>query len=125
MALSHGRLRDELLLHLGHRGAKVYVMQHEDGIIDLLKSQSVDCILTQMALKDKDAIELVLRVHDIDSTVPIILVDQTGNHHQDVAARLKVAAYFEKPQSSFDVFRAIEKSLGWNGKMTVSQKNGE
>ena len=120
MALSPGRLRDELLLYLGHRGAKAFVTLQECCVIKLLKTKTIDCILTQMMLKDEDAIELILKIRDINKHIPVILVDRAGKQNRELAIRLKVAAYFENPVSSFELCRAIEKNLDTNNKIEHS-----
>jgi DNA-binding NtrC family response regulator len=114
LALSPGRLRDELLLYLGHRGAKAFVTLEDDGIVKLLKTKAIDCLLMQMMLNNKDTIELVFKVHDINKTLPVILIDKTEKDNKKVAEHLKVAAFFKKPVSSFDVYQAIEQNLSKN-----------
>ena len=118
LALSPGKLRDDLLLCLGHRGAKAFVTLQERSIMKLLKTTIIDCILTQMMLKNEDAIELILRIRDINKDIPIILIDKTGEQNRNLAARLKVTAYFETPVASSEVCAVIEKALTQVAKST-------
>jgi DNA-binding response OmpR family regulator len=125
MTISRGELRDELLLYFGQCGAKVYVTLCDTVLTKLLKTEAIDCILVQMILTNEDAIELVLKVRDINSKIPVILLDQTENHHHDLAARLKVAAYFRKPFSSFEIYQTVVNILGRGEKEYITNKKRE
>ena len=111
IALSHGNFRDELLLYFGHNGANVHLISDNASLLKLLKSETIHCIVTQMMFGGEDSIELILKVFDINSNIPVILIDQTGKSNKRLAERLKVAAYFQKPFSSLDVFQATAKIL--------------
>jgi DNA-binding NtrC family response regulator len=109
LALTHGVLRDELLLYFGHNGARVFLAFDAESLIKHLRSNTIDCIVTQMILAKEDSIELILKVLDINKDIPIVLIDQTEKQNTELAKRLKVAAYFHKPFSSFDIYEHTEK----------------
>ncbi len=111
LALTNGSLRDELLLYFGHDGADVHLVCDGESLMKHLKSNSIDCIVTQMILAQEDSIELILKVKDIDEDIPIVLIDQTAEQNQELAKRLKVAAYFYKPFSSFDIYQQTKTIL--------------
>lgn len=111
VAITPDSLRDELLLELGHRGAKAFVTVQKNDVIKLLKTKNINCIITQMMLKNEDTIELVLNIQDIDHRIPVILIDKTDRQNHDLAKRLKVAAYFEKPVLSQDILQKLDRIL--------------
>lgn len=122
LALSAGKLRDELLLNFGHQGAKIYTVPDRTSLMSLLKRTAIDCILIQMMFENEDSIELILKILDINDKIPILLIDRSGTSHYKLAQQLKVAAYFQKPFSSIDIVRRTDEILNVKKKPMITNK---
>ena len=103
---------------LRRAGYRVLSTTDPERALALLESERPDVMLTDLKMPDMDGMELMRRAHDIDPTLPVIMITAFGTIESAVAA-IKAGAFdylpknFSVDELTVDVERALrQRALG-------------
>ncbi|MFN7182283.1 MAG: sigma-54-dependent transcriptional regulator, partial [Planctomycetota bacterium] len=91
---------------------KVNVKGTAQSAIEELKKYSYDVAILDICLPDKDGIECLKEIKNIDEYLPVIILTAYGNIKQTVSAmKLGAFDYLTKPISNDELILSVEKAL--------------
>lgn len=111
LALHRDPVCDELLYYFGHHGIQSYVTENEKSIFELLRSKNIQCIVMQMNLRGLDAIELTLRIRDLNFDVPIVVLNFADEFDSEFVKTVGIVTHFQYPFQIGDVVQAVFDEL--------------
>jgi CheY-like chemotaxis protein/anti-sigma regulatory factor (Ser/Thr protein kinase) len=90
------------------------------------KSDKIDLILTDQSMPNMNGIDMIKKVREVDSKIPIILVTATKEQNDLInAINLNVTNFIEKPIKYEDIINAIENAIQKVVVEELTQKNRE
>ena len=107
-------VREYLTFILEKEGYKVATAEHGEEGLELFKKHRYDVVITDIAMPQKDGIETLIEIKEIDSASKVIVI--SGAERQSTL--LKIAGIFSadamitKPFTSEAVLYAVNEVLG-------------
>lgn len=81
--------------------------------LDILKNEKIDLVLTDFRLPDKDGLEMIVSIKDINDEVPIIVITGYSDVNQAVKViRLGAYEYVTKPIYPEEILLLVKDALG-------------
>lgn len=105
------------MLHIFFQRLGYDVLEAEDGVsgLNLLKDNPVDLIITDILMPNKEGLETITEIRELNSTVKIIAMSGGGRlgntDYLDIARRFGADAAFAKPLDLNDLEAAITALL--------------
>ncbi len=97
---------------LGKEGYNVKIATIADDALELVKESEVDCILLDIIMPQIDGIDLLKKIKDIKSEIPVIMMSAIGTHDRVIKAFEKGAVDFiAKPFNIPQVKEVIRDAL--------------
>lgn len=91
---------------------KVTVKGTAQSAIEELKNYSYDVVILDIRLPDKDGIECLKEIKNIDESIPVVILTAYGNIKQTVEAmKLGAFDYLTKPVSNDELILTIERAI--------------
>jgi two-component system response regulator FixJ len=116
--------RDSLSFLLRAAKIKVLVYEAASAFLATLKDHSPGCIITDIRMPGMTGIELLRRLREIGSDVPVIVITGHGDIPLAVEAmKFGAADFFEKPYDDDALLAAVRVAL--NRQQGAAQKNAE
>lgn len=111
IVMKRSAFRDELIFRLGQAGVNIVCSTDRTEVLNILRQNNLDNIVSQLNLKDLDAIELFLFMRDIQLAIPMVVVSFQGASMEKILTKTGDNIHFLYPPS---VDRIIEKMKGEN-----------
>lgn len=105
-------IRDLLYDFFSSRDHQIVLAETARKALDMLKSEEVDLILTDLKMPDLDGMEFIRQARDLSEDTPVIIM--TGFPSIDSvieALRMKVSDYITKPFNINRLFETIQRVL--------------
>ncbi len=106
-------IRDLLYDCFSTQDYQISMAESGQKALDILGSERIDCILTDLKMPDMDGLELIEKAGElIDRSVPVIIMTGFPSLETAIEAiRKRVCDYFVKPFNVNRMLRAVEKAL--------------
>ena len=106
------RLRKGLARSLGQEGRRALAAASGDQALDLLKSERVDLVVTDLVMPGMDGMTLVRNIRDADPGVKVIVMTAYGStSSMQEAEELGVASYLAKPFALSSLKSVVDELL--------------
>lgn len=108
----HLRMYRHILRKHGHR---VLLAEHAHTALEHLKAESVDLVVSDVAMPDMNGVALVkqLRSDERYHMLPVVLVTSSKQEQEELIARnIRANAYLTKPTSSRELIDTVLSLLG-------------
>jgi DNA-binding NtrC family response regulator len=109
-------LRDALVLFLESVGHEVVAFPDGRGVLAALDAGPADMVITDLRMPVVDGLEVLSRLRERESKVPVLVISGTGLLPSDMlfdrAHELGAAASLEKPFDLADIHSAVDRCLG-------------
>ncbi len=80
--------------------------------LEMIESETVDCVILDLEMPGVDGFEVLRRLQQDDSEIPVIVYTGTGNYDRCIqAVRLGAYSFIDKAESMERVVQEIENSL--------------
>jgi len=107
------KIRVLLKIMLMAKGHKVYQADNGRSALEVLESQSVDLVISDICMDDIDGLGLLLKIREQELGCPVIFITAYATLDSAVEAlRLGAVDYLTKPFEERDVILAVERALG-------------
>jgi len=112
------KIQKLLKLNLRH-DYKVIVSGSVSDAVDHLQNASIDLVLTDLKLPDKDGIAMLQKVKAFDSSIPVVLMTAYGTVENAVEAmKLGAYDYLLKPVKMKEMVVTVQKALSYRTLLT-------
>src|SRR5262245_20415153 len=92
-------------------GNQVTSAEHGAEAIEQVRKSSFDCVVLDLKLPDMDGIQVLEKIREVDSYVPVILLTAHGSTSRAVEAIKKGAFdFFEKPSDEEKLLIAVRNA---------------
>lgn len=105
-------IRETLKDVLKRRGYEVYTEASGQGVLSIIRKNTIDIMLLDMILPDIDGLELLKKIKEIDSDILVIIMTAFSDIKTAVSAmKLGAYHYINKPFELEEINLLIEKGL--------------
>lgn len=102
--------RDELIMQMGYEGFELIIVSEGQEALKKLKTNSLDGIVTQLALPQYDGLELILNIRDLHITIPIIVVSFGKSKLQNEVIKAGASVFLHNPVAPSVLIDLIKRS---------------
>jgi DNA-binding NtrC family response regulator len=105
-------LREVLSARLKNFGAKILTAENGQSALDILKSQPVDAVLTDIDMPVMNGLELLARMRELGLMTPVVILTGVGDQANTLTAlRLGATDLLDKPFDSEEILEVMSKAL--------------
>ncbi len=98
----------------GRTEHKVVASNNPLELEDLMEQNAFDLVITDLKMLGRDGLEVMEKVHQKDSTIPVVIITAYGSlESAQEAVRQGAYDYIAKPFRKEQVLLAIERALEW------------
>jgi FixJ family two-component response regulator len=102
--------RDELIWQMGYEGFEMIITSEGQDALKKLRTNSLDGIVTQLALPQYDGLELILNIRDLHISTPIIVIGFGETKVKDEVIKAGASAFLRKPITPTALIDLIKRS---------------
>ena len=103
--------RDELVHLLGHEGYEVIVCSELNQIIQKIRKNKINAVVTQLNFPEFDGLELILNLRDFHLNVPIVVISFERTEVEDEIMQAGAYAFFHYPVEPSTVLDLLRHKL--------------
>lgn len=112
----NAQVRTTARLLLERAGFQVVEAESGEAALEVLRSESVEVVLTDIFMPHTDGIELIHTLHRESPNLPIVAMSGGGKDVLSVAQLLGAAVIVEKPLTQRKLVGAIRRALGFEAR---------
>lgn len=79
--------------------------------LEILEREKPDLVITDFVMPEMDGLELTRRIHDLDSSIPVIVVSAFVGSRVEEIKRSGARAWIEKPFKKVELLEIVKKLI--------------